>query len=73
MEEGLEDELECSRLCKSRIDHLKPYTSGEQSDGVMTAWRKIRLDRMLVDHFLREGHYSTAISLANASDLIVSR
>ncbi len=28
-EESLEEELECTRLCKARIDHLKSYVSGK--------------------------------------------
>lgn len=27
-EESLEEELECTRLCKARLDHLKAYVSG---------------------------------------------
>ena len=55
-----------------RIDHLKPYALGECSDGEVSAWRKVRLNRMLVDHFLREGHYGSAISLAKSADIVVS-
>ena len=32
-------------------------------------WRKVRLDRMLVEHFLRQGFYSTAIELARSSGI----
>lgn len=35
-------------------------------------WRKARVDRMLVDHFLREGNYSAAIKLAESSKLEVA-
>lgn len=28
-EESLEEELECTRLCKNRLDHLKAYVSGK--------------------------------------------
>jgi len=34
-------------------------------------WRKKRLDRMLVDHFLRSGYYNTAIKLARHSGIEV--
>ena len=27
-EESTEDELDCTRLCKARLDHLKSYASG---------------------------------------------
>ena len=33
------------------------------------AWRRQRLDRMLVEHFLRQGFYDTAIQLAKAEGL----
>ncbi|CAG5014402.1 unnamed protein product [Parnassius apollo] len=32
-------------------------------------WRKVRLDRMLVDYFLRNGYYDSANKLADAKDL----
>jgi len=28
-EESLEEEIECTKLCKKRLDHLKTYVSGE--------------------------------------------
>ena len=67
----MEQELECTRLCKVRLDHLKSYTSGEQTEGMGNAWRKTRVDRMLVDHFLRAGHYSAAIRLSESSGIEV--
>lgn len=35
------------------------------------AWQKTRVDRMLVDHILRAGHYSAAMSLAGSSGIEV--
>ena len=35
------------------------------------AWQKTRVDRMLVDHILRAGHYSAAMSLAESSGINV--
>ena len=32
-------------------------------------WRKTRVDRMLVEHFLRVGYYDTAVSLAKHFDI----
>ena len=64
--------MEASRLCLARLDHLKSYASGEQFDGVKAAWKKVRIERMLVDHFLREGHYASAITLAKTCDIEVS-
>ena len=58
-------------LCKARIDHLKAYASGEQTDGMKTAWRQVRVDRMLVGHFLRAGHYTAAYKLSESSGIEV--
>ena len=71
-EECVDEETECVRLCKVRVDHLKAYASGEQTDGMKSAWRKTRVDRMLIDHFLRAGQYSTALKLAESSGIEVS-
>lgn len=30
-EQSLEEEVECTRLCKARLDHLKEYVSGKSS------------------------------------------
>lgn len=68
-QEGIDEELECTRLCKTRLDHLKAYASGEMTQGMQNAWRRVRTDRMLVDHFLRAGHYGTAMSLAQTSNI----
>ncbi len=70
-EECVEEEMESGRLCKIRLDHLKSYAAGEQTEGMKRAWRKTRVDRMLVDHFLRAGHYSTALKLAESSGIKV--
>ena len=53
---------------KRRIDHLKSGTlvSTPASDA---QWRKTRVDRMLVEHFLRVGYYDTAVSLAKHFDI----
>ncbi len=68
----MEGEAESGRLCKARVDHLKSYASGEQTEGMKRAWQKLRMDRMLVDHFLRAGHYSAALRLAESSGIQVS-
>eukprot|EP00731_Ephydatia_muelleri_P020393 Em0013g120a len=67
--ECLDEELESTRLCRVRLDHLKSYASGEQAEVQKNVWRRARVDRMLVDHFLREGHYGAAIKLAESSKL----
>ena len=71
--ECLEEEAKYSQLCKARLDHLKSYAAGDQTDGMRAAWRQVRVDRMLVDHFLRAGYYSSAFKLSESSGITVSR
>lgn len=61
--ESLGEELAAGRVCKRRVEHLKQSSVG----GPM--WKKARLDRMLVEYFLRNGLYNTATSLAQTSDI----
>ena len=56
-----------ARVVKRRVDHLKTVENAA-SKGVNT-FRKQRLERMLVDHFLREGYYNTASKLAESSNI----
>jgi macrophage erythroblast attacher len=74
--ESLADELEAANVCKKRLEHLKDYCvkSGGASGSVtneaaVAQWKKKRLDRMLVDHFLRSGYYDSAINLALRSQI----
>ena len=67
----MEDESKCSQLCRARLDHLKSCSSGEHTEGMKTAWRQVRVDRMLVDHFLRAGYYSSAYKLSESSGITV--
>lgn len=39
------------------------------SQTTLNQWRKVRLDRMLVDYFLRNGYYDSANKLADARGL----
>lgn len=39
------------------------------SQSTLNQWRKVRLDRMLVDYFLRNGYYDSANKLADARGL----
>jgi macrophage erythroblast attacher len=61
--ESVNEEINSSSSCKRRIHHLKvgclPPTPASEAQ-----WRKTRVDRMLVEHFLRVGYYDTAVSLA---------
>ena len=66
--ECVTEELSAADACKRRIDHLRsgvvPPTPASEAQ-----WRKTRVDRMLVEHFLRIGYYDTAVSLANHFDI----
>ena len=77
-EENIQEEIDAAKVCKRRVDHLKEndvggaQVGGQVSAAMMSAqWRKKRLDRMLVDHFLRSGYYNTAIKLARHSGIEV--
>ena len=68
--ESLSDELEAANVCKKRLEHLKDYClKSNSNDAAITQWKKKRLDRMLVDHFLRSGYYDSAINLALHSQI----
>ena len=54
-------------VCKRRLEHLKEHASGNA--GAVAQWRRRRLDRMLVEYFLRRGYYGAATRLAHTSDL----
>ena len=41
----------------------------DQSPVQEKQWRRVRLDRMLVEYFLRQGFYTTAIELASSSGI----
>ncbi len=46
---------------------LKLCVPGDQSETAKGVWLKCREDRILVDHLLRQGHYSAALRLAQSS------
>jgi len=72
--EYMKDEIEAARAVKQRISHLQSITSEAEivpppagySKGVSNDkhWKRVRLNRMLVDHLLREGMYDTAKMLS---------
>ncbi|XP_037078066.1 E3 ubiquitin-protein transferase MAEA-like isoform X3 [Pollicipes pollicipes] len=66
-EESITDELESADLCKRRLKHLMEYNT--DSPGVVSQWKRKRLDRLLVDHFVRCGFYELAMSLARQSHI----
>uniref|UniRef100_T1J0Z8 E3 ubiquitin-protein transferase MAEA n=1 Tax=Strigamia maritima TaxID=126957 RepID=T1J0Z8_STRMM len=65
--QSINEELEAAQVCKRRVDHLKEYDN--TNSNAFTLWKKKRLDRMLVEYFLRCGYYNTAIKLAQHSDI----
>ena len=64
------EEKELLLLIKKRIQHLKE--SDSQNQLVSKNFKRLRLERMLIDYFLRTGFYDTAQLLANKSDIQVS-
>jgi len=68
--EGIGGVVETGRVCKRRLDHLKTGCNlDEDNEMKHKQWRKLRLDRFLVEHFLRSGFYDTAIKLSQQSGL----
>lgn len=72
--ESMADEMDASNSCKRRLEHVKEYAlkanSTVPSDiAAVNKWKRKRLDRMLVEHFLRCGYYESAIKLARHSGI----
>ncbi|XP_060829339.1 E3 ubiquitin-protein transferase MAEA [Bombus pascuorum] len=65
--ESITEELQASMVCKRRLEHLKEHANTAPS--VVNQWRRQRLDRMLIEYFLRKGYYTTATKLADNSEL----
>ena len=63
VEEAINDEMGAAQNCKRRVEHLKVGAVGASAGDVSTIgyslWKKTRVERFLVDHLLRSGHYST--------------
>ncbi|XP_012255512.2 E3 ubiquitin-protein transferase MAEA [Athalia rosae] len=66
-EESIAEELQAGMVCKRRLDHLKEH--GNTAPSAVNQWRRQRLDRMLIEYFLRKGYYKTATKLADNSEL----
>ena len=66
-EESIAEELQAGMVCKRRLDHLKEH--GNTAPSAVNQWRRQRLDRMLVEYFLRKGYYKTATKLADTAEL----
>jgi len=67
--ESIQEETRVAEVTKKRAAHLKAGCVEDQSPVQEKQWRKVRLDRMLVEYFLRQGYYSTAMELASSSGI----
>lgn len=67
--ESIQAEDESAKLCKRRIEHLKEHSS--EQPAAAGVWKRKRMDRMMVEHLLRCGYYSTAVKLARQSGIEV--
>lgn len=60
--------MQAGYVCKRRLEHLKEAV-GDANSATVAQWRRARLDRMLVEYFLRQGYYGSATCLAHQSQL----
>ena len=56
-------------LIRKRIDHLKHHECCTSNQLAIKNFKRIRVDRMLVDYFLRQSLYDTASMLASKSNI----
>lgn len=74
-DEAIGDELNASFICKRKLEHLKEMvqrdnnTNEEVWQASLDQWKRVRMDRMVIEHLLRMGYYETAERLANYSDI----
>lgn len=61
------EERDYLKLIKKRIEHLKDYDSNQLA--ALKLFKRHRMDRMLIDYFLRSGYYNTAQLLANKNKI----
>lgn len=74
-EDLLAQEEQCIQRTKARLDHLQQYQNAKLygAPETLLIWNKTRLDRVIIDHLLREGHFETANKFAadsNITDLV---
>lgn len=71
-DESIVEELTAGHECKRRLDHLRQSvvasTTSIQSAS-SNQWKKVRLDRMIVEHLMRLGYYESAEKLAIRSGI----
>lgn len=73
-DESISEELSAGYVCKRRLDHLRQNINAspgtyEVQLAANNQWKKNRLDRMIVEHFLRLGYYESAERLAMRSNI----
>lgn len=72
-EEGISDEVRTTNVCKRRLEHLKEHgtlsSTEDASRGLLNQWKRTRMDRMVVEYFLRNGYYKAAITLVDKSNI----
>ncbi|MGH0150458.1 UNVERIFIED_CONTAM: hypothetical protein FKN15_053142 [Acipenser sinensis] len=68
-EERRREERYTALIERHWIEHLKEHSSDQPA--AVNVWKKQRMDRMMVEHLLRCGYYSTAVKLARQSGIEV--
>lgn len=73
-DESILEELSAGYECKRRLDHLRqsivtPPIPYEVQLAATNQWKKVRLDRMIVEHLIRLGYYESAERLAVRSGI----
>lgn len=72
-DESISDELSAVQACKRRLDHVRQAMMNsipkDLHPAYSTEWKQTRLDRMIIEHFLRLGYYETAECLAVRKDI----
>eukprot|EP00128_Syssomonas_multiformis_P004293 Colp12_sorted_trinity150504_noHs@31230 len=71
LEDGLREEELHIKRCNTRLNHLQEYqhVTNKEGEDVNERWKAKRLDRILVDHMLRDGNYDSATLLAKDSGI----
>lgn len=74
-EENINEEINTTHICKRKLNHLKENISTDLKasyevwQATLDQWKRIRMDRMVVEHLLRQGHYKTAELLASRTSI----
>lgn len=66
--EVVDDEQAATTLLKKRLLHLKEAAQPDPSPAKTEEWRRLRIDRIVIDYLLRTGYFETADQLAKFND-----